>query len=60
MRAAIEAEPIMIDGKSIGVTVSVGVSQLHREETVESLMARADHALYEAKNSGRNVVRLAA
>lgn len=60
MRAAIEADPIMIDGKSIRVTVSVGVSQLGREETVESLMARADHALYEAKNGGRNVVRLAA
>ena len=50
----------MIDETSIRVTVSVGVSQLRREETPESLMARADHALYEAKNGGRNLVKLAA
>ena len=46
------------DGKpAIPVTVSVGVSSLHRGvDTPENLMKRADVALYEAKSGGRNRV----
>ncbi|MEC7399082.1 MAG: diguanylate cyclase [Pseudomonadota bacterium] len=60
MRAAIEAEPITIGRKAIPVTVSIGVAQLRVQEDTASLMARADEALYLAKNGGRNLVRLAA
>ena len=39
------------------VTISVGVATLGgRDDTSESLIARADAALYRAKNSGRNTV----
>ena len=60
MRAAIEAKPIAIGREAIPVTVSIGVAQLRVQEDTASLMARADEALYLAKNGGRNLVRLAA
>jgi diguanylate cyclase (GGDEF)-like protein len=44
---------------SPSVTVSCGLSEWSREEekiSVESLFYRADMALYEAKNNGRNRV----
>lgn len=44
-------------GESFGtITVSIGVSQLRLRttDTVESLVKRADEALYKSKNTGRN------
>ena len=38
------------------ITVSAGVAQRARGEGYESLMGRADDALYESKRSGRNRV----
>jgi diguanylate cyclase (GGDEF)-like protein len=38
------------------VTVSIGVSTLHGHDTSDALLARADKALYDAKDSGRNRV----
>lgn len=39
------------------VTVSIGVSAIDSKDTVDSVLERADRALYLAKNSGRNCVR---
>ncbi len=46
------------DGHELGVTVSVGVTALDSADqpTVETVMARADDALYRAKESGRDCV----
>lgn len=35
-------------------TISIGIADLKRDDTIESLFEKADEALYEAKNSGRN------
>jgi diguanylate cyclase (GGDEF)-like protein len=43
-----------------GKSVSIGVAQRDGQEDAESLMARADQALYEAKQSGRGCVSVAA
>ncbi len=43
-----------------GVSISVGVAEVQPDETFESALRRADEALYVAKNSGRNCVRVAA
>ncbi|MGC4086355.1 MAG: GGDEF domain-containing protein [Polyangiaceae bacterium] len=40
----------------VWITVSIGVAQLRPGETFETLMRRADNALYAAKASGRNRV----
>jgi diguanylate cyclase (GGDEF)-like protein len=42
------------------VTISVGLASRRGEESAEELLARADGALYAAKNGGRNQVREAA
>lgn len=41
------------------LTCSIGIALWNGEETAESLISRADGALYEAKRSGRNVVTAA-
>lgn len=47
-------------GAEINVTVSAGVAQMRPdEESLDTLIARADTALYEAKAAGRNCTRVA-
>ncbi|TWI54501.1 sensor domain-containing diguanylate cyclase [Halalkalibacter nanhaiisediminis] len=42
------------------VTISVGVATVspHAEQSIDSLICKADQALYQAKSKGRNVVQL--
>ena len=41
------------------VTCSIGVAQYIRGESIEQWVARADSAMYEAKEAGKNCVRMA-
>ena len=43
----------------IALTASFGIAELHGEDNKEDLLLRADQALYEAKASGRDAVRVA-
>lgn len=55
LRVKIEQTPIQIsNGETISVTVSIGGALAKGKLDYESVVADADHALYEAKNSGRN------
>ena len=56
LRKAVEAASISIDKKNINVTISMGLAEFNPNETGEELFKRADKALYEAKDSGRNKV----
>jgi two-component system cell cycle response regulator len=58
LRRCIAADPFQAGpGISIAVTASVGVACLeHSTDTAESILARADQALYCAKRDGRNRV----
>jgi diguanylate cyclase (GGDEF)-like protein len=50
------AEPIPIPGGTINSTVSIGVTLARPGEKTEALIARADDAMYRAKEHGRNQV----
>lgn len=57
IRMIVEEHEFKFEGKIIPVTLSLGVTELDTSvESSESLIKRADHALYNAKNSGRNRV----
>lgn len=51
-----EQEAVLLPGIGIRVTASFGVSQFISTDDLESLIKRADEALYAAKASGRNRV----
>ena len=60
LRQAIEQDDIDFDGQPLKITVSFGVAYMHDEiESAESLLQKADGALYAAKESGRNRVTAA-
>lgn len=58
IRAIMEATPVKLDsGELIHYTISVGFAMMDERDTlIESVLNRADKALYKAKNSGRNRV----
>jgi diguanylate cyclase (GGDEF)-like protein len=57
-RAAVEKGAISAGGAAIGVTISLGVAERRPGEARAELIARADAALYAAKQAGRNRVEL--
>ncbi len=56
LRKSIESLKLRYNGKPITVTMSFGVAAMENagEGEVEGLVKKADEALYEAKNTGRN------
>ena len=59
LRRALEHMPLAESGDSFCVTASFGVTEASAEtDSVETLLARADRALYSAKRAGRNRVTI--
>jgi len=57
VRAAVASSAVQeSEGRRINLTISVGVAQMQGDESLESLLKRADLALYAAKDRGRNQV----
>ncbi|MFS2071515.1 GGDEF domain-containing protein [Pseudomonas sp. CT11-2] len=59
LRFAAQAQDYVAEGKTIELTVSLGCSTLLPGESAESLLRRADSALYVAKREGRNRLAMA-
>jgi len=59
IRASLAQHPLKLKGskKSIGkITISIGVSSFKANDSLESLVERADQAMYRAKVNGRNQI----
>jgi diguanylate cyclase (GGDEF)-like protein len=61
VRNAIGSKPILLAGKPLIVTMSVGLalSSEFQDTGVDEIISEADKALYAAKAAGRNCLRLA-
>jgi diguanylate cyclase (GGDEF)-like protein len=61
LRQAVATTPIEVgDDVSISITVSIGIATMRDEDhDLHALLGRADRALYDAKNTGRDKVSVA-
>ncbi|GAB3113469.1 GGDEF domain-containing protein [Aestuariicella hydrocarbonica] len=59
LRETVSKLSIPVGGEEITFTASVGVAHFGKEATLEELFYKADAALYEAKQEGRNRVKSA-
>jgi diguanylate cyclase (GGDEF)-like protein len=57
IRIRVLADPFLEDSTKLHMTVSLGVAEARAGDDAETLIRRADMALYEAKTAGRNRVR---
>jgi diguanylate cyclase (GGDEF)-like protein len=61
LRREIAERPVAWAGEALTITASFGLAQtMPGEVNVQAVIARADQALYRAKDDGRNCVRIAA
>ena len=54
IRETIERHTLVYDMDTVKVTASIGVASYQNQETGETLIKRADKAVYQAKKQGRN------
>jgi diguanylate cyclase (GGDEF)-like protein len=54
IRQHVELQRYAYNDQALHVTVSIGLTTLQPEDTLHSLLSRADHAMYRAKQTGRN------
>lgn len=55
-RQLVSNTEITLEGEKLHVTVSVGVTVVRDEDSVRSIVERADHLMYQSKEGGRNRV----
>lgn len=56
LRSVIEKHAFTSRQSTIPVTISIGTASITLQDTVKTILERADTALYSAKNAGRNCI----
>ena len=59
IRRRVEKLDTVVEGQTINITVSLGITTLKDSDDDKSLITRADEVLYQAKREGRNCIRIA-
>jgi diguanylate cyclase (GGDEF)-like protein/PAS domain S-box-containing protein len=59
LRTLVECSYIMLDKRRLSATISVGATLAKADDTIKSLIYRADKAMYQSKAAGRNRVTIA-
>jgi diguanylate cyclase (GGDEF)-like protein len=54
IRSMLESTTVQHGPVTFRITVSIGISQCQTGDTIETVLGRADQAMYEAKQTGRN------
>jgi diguanylate cyclase (GGDEF)-like protein len=54
LRLHVATQPLNVQGKTLSLTVSIGLASNAQHENVEAMMHKADERLYAAKSAGRN------
>jgi len=55
-RALVENTVITHNGKSLSISASVGITMARKDDTIESIIKRADLLMYQSKQNGKNRV----
>jgi diguanylate cyclase (GGDEF)-like protein/PAS domain S-box-containing protein len=59
IRRLVEQAKVQEGNRKLGVTISIGASVSHPNDTVESIIQRTDELMYQSKQNGRNRVTVA-
>ncbi|TPG98870.1 GGDEF domain-containing protein [Pseudomonas caspiana] len=54
IRQHVEQQRYAYNDRALQLTVSIGLTTLQTDDTLHTLLSRADHAMYRAKQAGRN------
>ena len=59
LRSCVEGSRVATRAGTIGVTISIGITQASGpDDDADAILRRADNAMYQAKNEGRNCIRM--
>ncbi len=56
---SVNQSQFMVDGRALPLRLSIGGAVMEKADSLDTLFARADSALYHAKNRGRNTISFA-
>jgi len=59
LQARVHDRPAQVQGRPVPTSVSIGVAEYHKDESLESLVHRVDQAMYAAKHGGRDRIAVA-
>jgi len=54
LQARVRERPPQVQGRPVAASVSIGVAEYQKDESLESLIRRVDQAMYAAKHGGRD------